>query len=118
LVADELDAERPELFQREEQMFRGACEPIKAPHHYCVKLPFASVAHQYIKFGTGVFRPRLAHVNVFADKIKSPRSAVGSEIAGLHFATLIFRADACVYCDSHVFVLRRDERERLADLLE
>jgi hypothetical protein len=71
-----LDAERPKFLQRQEQMLGGARESVKAPHYDCVKLPLASVAHQFIKFWARVFSAGLAYVNVFADKVKSSRRAV------------------------------------------
>ena len=63
--------------------------------------------------GRGVFRARLADVNVFADKIKSPSRAVSSQIAQLHFAALVFRGDTGVYSDSHGAVPRDCERKQL-----
>ncbi len=88
-------------------MFRAAGEPIKAPHHDYVKLPLPGVVHQYIKFGSRVFRAGLAHINVFANEIKSPSRAVGPQIAHLQLAALVFSADARVYSYSHELDLLR-----------
>jgi hypothetical protein len=39
----QLDAERPKFFQSRQQMLRGACESVKAPHYDCVKLALPGV---------------------------------------------------------------------------
>jgi hypothetical protein len=43
LITYELDAELPKLLQRRKQVFGGASEPIKAPHHDYVELPLPRV---------------------------------------------------------------------------
>jgi hypothetical protein len=55
----------------------------------------------------------LAHIDIFADKVKSSCHAIRAQIADLEFAALVFRADTCVDSDSHNVVLLGGERERL-----
>jgi hypothetical protein len=55
----------------------------------------------------------LTYINIFANEVKSPRGAVGAQIADLQFATLVLRADTGVDSDSHNSVLRGRERNRL-----
>jgi len=45
LIADELDAERPELLQRQQQMARAASKPVEAPDDDGVELPLTRVRH-------------------------------------------------------------------------
>jgi hypothetical protein len=94
-------------------MFGGEGEAINTPHHDCVELPLPGVVHQFIKIRARVFRAGLAHVNAFADQIKSSRPAVGPEIADLKLATLTFAAYPSLDFDSHASNLRGDEREQL-----
>src|ERR1700730_11359686 len=91
-------------------MFGGPGEPIKAPHYNYIELPLTSVVHEFVQLRARVFCARLADINVFPNEVKSPRRAVGAEVAELQFTALVFSAHACVLGNSHGFVLRDGER--------
>src|ERR1019366_8167024 len=47
------------------------------------------------------------------NEVKSSCRAIGPQIAYLQLAALVLRAYACIYSDSHGYVLRDGERKRL-----
>jgi hypothetical protein len=94
-------------------MFGGAGEPIKTPHDNHIKLPLASVIHEFVKFRARVFCTGLADINVFADQIKSSGRAVSPKITDLKLTTLVLGADTSIDSDSQGYVLPDRKRKRL-----
>jgi len=52
LIADELDPQRPKFFQRREQVLGAPGESVEAPADHYVKLPLASIVHEFVQFGS------------------------------------------------------------------
>jgi len=56
--------------------------------------------------GPGVFGGRLTDIDVFMSLLNPLSRAIGSQVAELQVAALVFGAHTCVYRDSHRIVLR------------
>ena|SRR5208282_1309835 len=101
LVRDELDAERAEFFEREQEMLGASSKAVKAPNEDGVKLPLACVGHQVVQPWSRILSAGFAHVDIFSEDFEFPRGAVGSQVAQLEVAALIFGADASIDRHSH-----------------
>ena len=106
LVADELNAQRAELLQRQQQVLGASCKAVEAPDDDGVELPLTRVGYQAIQLWPRVFGAGFAYVDVFSKDFEFPRRAVSSQIAELEIAALVFSAHAGVNRNSHSLDLR------------
>src|ERR1035437_4761009 len=82
-------------------MFSRQGKAIKSPHEDSVQLALSRIVHEPVQFRARVLGTRLADIYVFDDGTEAPRHAIRSQVTQLHFAALVFGADAGVDSNSH-----------------